>query len=101
MIHVIASVHVKPGKRDEFIALFKSNLPKVKAEKGCIRYLPAIDIATGLPPQVLDDNIVTIIETWETLDVLQNHLGTPHMAAFFEKEKLLVESSTLKILQEA
>ena len=101
MIHVIASVRVKSGKRDEFIDLFKSNLPKVRAEQGCIRYLPAIDFASGLPPQALDENVVTIIETWETMEALQNHLGTPHMAAFFEKEKTLVEGSTLKILQEA
>lgn len=101
MIHVIASVRVKPGKRDEFIALFKSNLTKVREEKGCIRYLPAIDVATGLPPQVLDENVVTIIETWETVDALQDHLGTPHMTAFMENEKPLVEGSTIKVLQEA
>jgi quinol monooxygenase YgiN len=101
MIHVIASVRVKPGKRDEFIALFKSILPKVREEQGCVRYLPAIDIATGLPPQELDENLVTIIETWDSVDALQNHLGTPHMAAYFEKEKPLVEGSILKILQEA
>ena len=101
MVHVIASVQLKPGKRDEFIALFKSNLPTVKAEKGCIKYLLAVDLPTGLPPQVLDENGVAIIETWETLDSLQAHLGTPHMSAFFEKEKQFIDSSTIKILQEA
>ena len=101
MVHVIASVQVKADKRDEFIALFKANLPKVRAEKGCIRYLLTVDMPTGLPPQVLDENGLTIIETWEALDALQAHFGTPHMSAFFEKEKPLVESSTIKILQEA
>lgn len=101
MIHVIASVKVKPGKREELLALFKSNLTKVREEKGCIRYLPTIDMATGLPPQELDENTVTIIETWETVEALQNHLGTPHMKAFMEKEKPLVEGSTIKVLQEA
>ena len=101
MIHVIASVKVKPGKRDEFIELFKSNSSIVRAEKGCIRYLLTIDKITGLPPQVLEENVITVIETWESLDALKNHLGTHHMAAFFEKEKSLTEGSTLKILEEA
>ncbi|MGD9576742.1 MAG: putative quinol monooxygenase [Syntrophorhabdus sp.] len=101
MIHVIASVKVKPGKRQDLLDLFKVNLSKVREEKGCIRYFPAVDIATGLPPQSLDENMVTVIETWESVEALKDHLGTPHMAAFFEKEKSLVEGSTIKILQEA
>ena len=101
MVHVIASIKVKAGKRKELLDLFKTNLPKVREEKGCIRYLPAVDIATGLPPQSLDENMVTIIETWESVEALKNHLAAPHMAAFFEKEKPLVDGSTIKILQEA
>ena len=54
MIHVIASVRVKPGNREELLNLFKANLTKVRDEKGCIRYFPAIDVVTGLPPQSLD-----------------------------------------------
>jgi quinol monooxygenase YgiN len=101
MIHVIASIKVKAGKRKELLDLFKANLSKVREEKGCIRYLPAVDIATGLPPQSLDENMVTIIENWESVEALRNHLVTPHMTAFFEKEKPLVDGSTIKILQEA
>ena len=61
-----------------------------------------MDIASGLPPQILDANVVTIIEKWESLDALRNHLVTPHMKAFFEKRKDMVEGgSLLKVLQEA
>lgn len=101
MIHVIASIKVKAGKREELLDLFKANLAKVREEKGCIRYLPAVDVVTGLPPQSLDENLVTIIETWESVEALKNHLASPHMAVFFEKEKPLVDGSTIKILQEA
>jgi len=101
MIHVIASVKVKPGKRDQLLDLFRENLPRVREEKGCIRYFPAVDVATGLPPQSLDEDIITVIETWESLEALKDHLATPHMAAFFEKEKPLVSGSVIKILQEA
>lgn len=102
MIHVIASARVKPGRFDDFLELLKSIAHKVREEKGCIRYIPTVDIASGLPPQVLDANLVTLIETWESLEALRNHLATPHMAAFFEKRKEMVEGgSSLKVLQEA
>jgi quinol monooxygenase YgiN len=102
MVHVIASVRVKPGMRGQFIELFKSTALLVRKEKGCIQYIPAVDIESGLPPQVLDANIVTIIEIWESLEALRNHLVTPHMADFFQKRKPMVEGgSVLKVLQEA
>lgn len=101
MISVIASVRVKAGKRSEFLEIFKANLPKVREEKGCIEYFPAIDVNSGLPPQVLDENMVTVIEKWESLEALQNHLVAPHMVSYKEKVKDLVEEVTLKVLKEA
>ncbi|MFC1494512.1 putative quinol monooxygenase [Thermodesulfobacteriota bacterium] len=101
MINVVASVHVKEGRVQEFIELFKALVPNVHAEKGCVEYFPTIDIPTGLPPQDLDENVVTIIEKWERLDDLMAHLATPHMAEHMEKEKDLVEKASIKILKEA
>lgn len=102
MIHVIASVRVKTGMLDHFLELFKSTARHVREEKGCIQYVPTVDIVSGLPPQILDPNVVTIIEKWESLEALRNHLVTPHMKAFFEKRKGMVEDgSLLKVLQEA
>jgi len=101
MINVIASIHVKEGRRSAFIDIFKSNVPKVLEEKGCIAYLPTVDVPTGLPPQELNSNVVTIIEKWESLKDLQAHLTAPHMLAYQEKVKDLVENVSLKILEEA
>jgi len=71
MIHVLASIQVKPGKKNVFLEIFKTNVPNVLQEEGCVEYSPAVDIDAGLPPQVLNENIVTIIEKWETLEILQ------------------------------
>ena len=101
MINVIATVQVKEGKKTEFINLFKTIVPLVKAEKGCIDYFPTIDLPTGLPPQYTNENEVTILERWESLDHLMAHLATKHMAEHMEKEKDLVEKASIKILQEA
>lgn len=101
MINVIATVQVKEGKRSEFIDLFKKLVPIVTAEKGCIEYFPTIDLPADLPPQNINENEVTIIERWESLDHLMAHLATRHMAEHMEKEKDLVEKASIKILQEA
>jgi quinol monooxygenase YgiN len=101
MINVIATVQVKKGKAKKFINLFKAIVPLVRAEKGCIEYFPAVDLPTGLPPQDVNEDVVTIIERWKSLDHLMAHMATRHMAEHMEKEKPLVEKASIKILKEA
>ena len=100
MIYGVVSVRVKPGKREEYIALFKTIAVKVRAEKGCLQYITAVDFKVGLPIQVFEENVVTILEKWESLEALQAHLAAPYMAEFFQKEGALVEGNVLKMLQE-
>ena len=101
MINVIASIRVKTEKLSEFLEIFKSNVPSVRDENGCIEYFPAVDIDADLPPQSLDENVVTIIEKWESLEALRDHLNAPHMLAYKEKVKDIVEGVSIKVLQEA
>ena len=100
MINVIASIHIKEGRLSEFVEIFKSNIPNVLEEKGCIEYVPTIDVPTGLPSQELNNNVVTIIEKWDSLEDLQAHLSAPHMLAYKEKVKDLVDKVSLKVLGE-
>ena len=100
MINVIASIRVKAGRLQNFIEIFKSNVTNVREEKGCIEYFPAVDIEADLPPQILDENVVTIIEKWESLEALRDHLAAPHMLAYKEKAKGIVEGISVKVLQE-
>ena len=101
MIYVIASIHVKKGRFQDFIEVFKSNVPNVREERGCIQYFPTVDIEADLPPQILDENVVTIIEKWESVEALRDHLAAPHMLAYKEKVKGIVEDVSIKVLQEA
>lgn len=101
MVNVIASISVKDGLRADFIEIFKSNIPAVLEEEGCIRYAPAVDIDAGLPGQSLDPNVVTVIEKWNTLDDLKAHLQAPHMLKFRERVKGMVEDVSLKVLENA
>ena len=36
MIHVIAVITAKPGKRAQILEAFRANVPNVRAENGCI-----------------------------------------------------------------
>jgi len=101
MINVIATIQVKEGQVSKFIEIFKSNVPDVLKEQGCIAYAPTIDVPTGLPPQELNENAVTIIEQWASLEDLKAHLSAPHMLAYREKVKDLVKSMSVKVLKEA
>lgn len=100
MINVIAAIQVKPGKVEEFLKIFKPNIPLVKEEQGCIEYYPTIDVKTGLPPQVVNDDVVTIIEKWESVEALYNHLKAPHYLTYKEAVKDLVLEVSLSVLQE-
>lgn len=100
MIIVIASIQIKEDRQSEFLKIFKSNVPHVLEEAGCREYFPTIDVPTGLPPQELDKDLVTIIEKWDSLEDLKAHLSAPHMLAYREKVKDLVDTVTLKVLKE-
>ena len=100
MIHVLASISIKPGKKGEFLRIFKANVANVKEEAGCIEYRPAVDVETGLDPQVLDENLVTVIEKWESVEHLKTHLGAPHMLEYRQKVASMVEGVSLKVLED-
>lgn len=104
MIHVIASIRVKAGRLLEFLVILKDNVPRVREERGCIEYFPALDIDAELrpemPPQKFEPDVVTVIEKWESVEALRDHLVAPHMQAYRKRVKDIVENLSLKVLQE-
>ena len=100
MVNVIASIHLKEGTLDEYLRILKAGLPAVRSERGCIAYVPAVDMDTGMPVQVREGNVVTILEKWESLDALRAHLASPHMLEYRGKVKDLVDRVSVKVLSE-
>lgn len=99
MIHVIAAIEVAPGQRDAFLDEFRRIVPLVRAEQGCIDYGPAVDVATGFSAQVpVRDNVVTVVERWESLAALEAHMQAPHMTAYRVRVKDLVKGVQLQVL---
>jgi quinol monooxygenase YgiN len=102
MIHVIATIKVKPGTREKFLGILKANVPHVTAEKGCIAYVPTVDVESGIPVQVdLRPDVVTLVEAWESLDDLRAHLKTAHMQTYREKVKDIVKNISLHVMTPA
>lgn len=100
MIHVIATVELVPGKRPEFLAAFRENVPSVLGEDGCLEYGPTVDVATGIGAQIpIRENVITIVEKWRDLKALQAHLSAPHMLSYRERVKHLVAKVSLQILE--
>lgn len=102
MIHVIATIEITAGQREQFLKIFHTLMPKVQAEAGCIEYGPAIDLNTGISVQMpLRENTVTIIEKWQDLAALRKHLAQTHMNEYRAQVKELVKGVQLQILEPA
>ena len=102
MIVVLATIELQPGKRPEFLAEFRKIVPKVRAESGCLEYFPAIDTVSGLPAQgPTRDDMVVVVEKWESVPALEAHLIAPHMMEYRPKVKEFVKSVSLQILSPA
>ncbi len=101
MIHVIAQIELLPGSRKTFLAEFNQVVPKVRAEAGCIEYAAAVDSTSDLERQHRDPNRVMIIEKWETLRQLQDHLTASHMLEYRERVGPMILNAQLNILDPA
>ncbi len=99
MIHVIASIKIKSSQIDQFVNIFKSNIPKVLKEDGYIEYSAAIDYKTDVPIQKLDSHMVTVIEKWDSFAALLAHFEAPHMVKYKSDVDGMVEDISIKILE--
>lgn len=88
MMHVIAVITAKPGKRQEILDVLRDVVPHVLAEPGCIEYSVTTD--AGVPGTMHSqtpfgpDRFATI-EKWRSLEDLERHSELPFVAEYFEK----------------
>ncbi len=99
MIHVLAIITTKPGLRETVLALFRANMPAVRAEPGCIEYAPAIDApGAGRIQTPLGPDTFVVIEKWATMAALEAHGAAPHMAAYAAAAKEHMQGRVIHIL---
>lgn len=100
MVHVLAMITAKPGKRAEILEAFNANVPAVHAEDGCMEYGAAVDIDGPFPDRFGEDTFV-VIEKWESLDALKAHAASAHMKAYAAKTKELIAERKVHVLTSA
>ena len=102
MIHVLAVITTKPGKREAVLREFRANMPAVHAEQGCIEYGPAAD-AEGIGPfqTKFGADTFVVIEKWESAEALKAHAASPHMVAYGAKTREMIASRVIHVLAPA
>ena len=102
MIHVIATIELAPGHRDDFLREFHALVPLVRAETGCVEYGPTVDVETPMAPNAPPrDDVVTVVEKWADLEALKAHLAAAHMADYRQRVKPWVRKVDLRVLRPA
>ena len=99
MIHVLAIITAKPGKRDAILEAFHANVPAVRAEAGCVEYVPTVDASgMGAVQTELGPDTFVVVEKWESLDALKAHGAAPHMSAYAAKTRDMIASRVIHVL---
>ncbi|WP_286238564.1 putative quinol monooxygenase [Neptuniibacter halophilus] len=99
MIHVIATIEATDGQRDAVLQALFNVRSDVFKEPGCYAYEPLIDTPEGLPRQVeYRQDVITLIEQWESVADLESHLNTPHMRAYHQAVGEWISDVKLQIL---
>ena len=99
MIHVIAHITAKAGKRAAVLELFHANMPAVHAEEGCIEYQPVVD-ADGFAAfaSALGDDGFMVVEKWTSEETLKAHAASAHMAAYAASSKDMIAERAVYVL---
>ena len=102
MIHVLAVITTKPGKREAVLREFRANIPAVHAEDGCIEYGPAVDAeGMGAIQTAFGPDTFVVIEKWASADALKAHAKAPHMAAYAARTKDMIANRIIHVLSPA
>ena len=71
MVYVIATLHIHPEKRAEFLENARSVIAHTVKEEGCLSY--------DLTSSITEPNEFVFVERWASRDALAAHFDTPHL----------------------
>ena len=72
MGYVIATLHIHPEKRADFLENARSVIAQTVKEEGCLSY--------DLTSSITEPNEFVFVERWASRDALAAHFDTPHLA---------------------
>jgi len=84
LLTVVAEMVAKPGKEDELKRHLLALVEPTRREDGCVQY--DLHQSTGEPGRFV------FYENWQSRELLERHLQSPHLQAFGAvEEELLAE----------
>lgn len=101
MITVIAEICVKPGRRAAVLEAIQTLIPAVLNEEGCHQYDAMVDYQAQVPWQQTSPDSIYMLERWDSLSHLEQHLRMPHMESHNARIKDDVQDINIQILQAA
>ena len=94
MLIVAAQVMVEAGKIEGVRDALRTMEDETRKEAGCLTYAFSLDVN--------DPTSLRIFERWESLEALEAHFKTPHMAAFGQAlAKVQPKSMDVKVYEVA
>ncbi|WP_152046766.1 putative quinol monooxygenase [Aureimonas psammosilenae] len=81
---IVARLKAKPGHEAELEKELRGLVAPTRAEKGCLNY--------DLHRSHQDPGLFIFHENWESRELWDAHMNSPHLAAFAEKQSSLTES---------
>ena len=72
MIFVVATIHIRPEKRADFLEDARTVISATHKEQGCESY--------DLTSSITEPNEFVFVERWSSREALSAHFDTPHLA---------------------
>lgn len=88
-IIVLAKVYPKEGCKDSVIEISSDLIENTLEEDGNIDYQLL---------QSINDNTLTFVEKWESLDALKKHMASPHFQEFGSETEDFVEKMDIQVI---
>lgn len=90
-VNVVAVIAARPGCAGEVEGWLRGLVEPSRKDPGCLRY----DLHRSLD----EEGVFVFYETWESRELLDAHLATPHLAAWRKAAEGLVAGADVKVLE--
>lgn len=88
-ILVLANIEPKEGCQDSIIEVSRELIDESLLEEGNIDYQLL---------QPIDNDTLTFVEKWESLDALKRHMASPHFLNFSEESGEFVKNMNIQVI---
>ena len=101
MLTVIAEIQIHEGAEhfETVLNAFKDVTPLVLQESGCYGYELYIDQDANASFQYTPRNSIIMLEKWQSLGHLEQHMQTAHMQEFQTRVQDAVKDTKIRIMQ--